>query len=62
LSDAAQELKELRRANDRVENLGRLDQIFLGHLPAEITTLEKAVGADDRQRNMMYHASGRFRG
>jgi hypothetical protein len=48
--------------NDCIENLGSLDQVFLGHIRAEITTLEKAVGADDRQRNVMSHASGRFCG
>ena len=62
LGDAAHELEELRGADDRVRNRGRLDQIFLGHLRAEVTAGEQAVGADDRQRHVMSDARGGFRG
>ena len=62
LGDAAHELEELRRADDRVGNLGGLDQVFLGHLRAEVTTRKQAIGADNRQRNVMSHAGGRFGG
>ena len=44
-----------------MKNLGGLDQVFLGHLRAEVTTRKETIGADDRQRNVMSHASGRFR-
>ena len=62
LGDAAHELEELRGAHDRVRNRGRLDQIFLSQLRAEVTAREQAVGADDRQRHMMADARGGFRG
>src|SRR5262249_20913462 len=62
LGDAAHELEELRSAHDRVRNRGRLDQFFLSHLRAEVTTREQAVGADNRQRHMMADARGSFRG
>jgi hypothetical protein len=61
LGDAAHELEELRSTHDRVRNRGSLDQIFLGHLCAEVTTREQAVGADDRQRHMMADARSGFR-
>jgi len=46
---------------DRIRNPGGLDQVFLGHLRPEVTTRKKAIGADNRQRNVMSQASGRFR-
>src|SRR6201982_3834904 len=58
--DAADELEELRRAQDRIGNAGRLDQILLGHLGAEVATVGTAVAADDRQRQMMLDAGGLF--
>jgi hypothetical protein len=57
-----QEFKELRRTDDRAGNLGRPDQLFLRDPRAKITALGKAVGADDRQRNVVSQASRRFRG
>ena len=62
LDDAADELEELGRAEDRVGNAGGLDQVLLGQLGAEVAALRQAVGADDRQRDVMPHAGGRFRG
>src|SRR6266516_5094521 len=53
LGDGAHELEELCCADDRVGNRRRLDQIFLSHLCAEVSTGKKAIGADDRQRNVM---------
>jgi hypothetical protein len=41
---------------------GRDSLLFLGHPRAEVTTRKKAIGADNRERNVMSHASGRFRG
>jgi hypothetical protein len=61
LSDATHELEELRGADNRIRNRGSLDQIFLGHLCAEVTAGEQAVGADNRQRHMMADARGGFR-
>ena len=61
-SDGADELEELRCANDRVRNLGGLDEVFLSHLRAEVTAREQAIGADDRQGHMMADAGGRFGG
>ncbi len=62
LGDGAHELEELCCADDRVGNRRCLDQIFLGHLCAEVAIGKKAIGADNRQRNVMSHAGGRFRG
>src|SRR5262249_21839408 len=62
LGDAAHELEELRGPHDRVRDRGRLDQVFLGHLRAEVAAREQAVGADDRQRQVMADARGGFRG
>ena len=62
LGDAVNELEELRRANDCIWNVGSLDQFLLGHLRTEKATLEKALGADDRQRNVMSYFSGSFCG
>src|SRR4029453_12366453 len=62
LDDGAHELEELRCADDCIGNRGSLDQGFLDHLRAEVTAREKAIGADNRQRNMMSHAGGRFCG
>src|SRR6266481_2567215 len=42
LGDATHELEELRSTHDRVRNRGSLDQIFLGHLCAEVTTRKQA--------------------
>jgi hypothetical protein len=50
------------RAQDRIWNAGRLDQILLRHLGAEVATVGTAVAADDRQRQMMLHVGGLFRG
>jgi hypothetical protein len=60
--DAADELEELRRAQDRIRNAGRLDQVLLRHLGAEVATVGITVAADDRQRQVMIHARGFFRG
>jgi hypothetical protein len=46
--------------HDRIRNRGRLDQVFLGHLCAEVTAREHAVGADNRQSHMMADTSGGF--
>ena len=62
LGDAADELEELRCADDRVGNQRGLDQVFLGHLRAEVTTGKQTIGADNRQRDVMSHAGGRFGG
>ena len=59
--DAPHELKELRRTNDRIRNARSLDQVFLRHLRAEVTTRQQALGADDRQCHVMPHFGGRFR-
>ena len=56
------ELEELRRVDDRVRDRGVLDQLLLGELRAEVAALGQAVGADDRQRDVMSHARGRLRG
>ena len=61
-SDAADELEELRGADDRVRNLRGLDEVFLGQLRAEVAAREHAVGADDREGHMMADAGGRFGG
>ena len=60
--DAAHELEEMRCADDRKWNWGGLDQVFLGHLRAEVSTCMKGLGADNGQRNVVPYASGRFRG
>ena len=52
----------MRRPNDRIGNLGSLDQFFLGHFRSEITTGKKTLSANDGQGDMVYDASGRFRG
>ena len=59
---SANELEELRRANDCVGDLGSLDEALLLYLRTEKSTLEKALGADDRQRNVMPDSGGSFCG
>ena len=54
--------EKLRYADDRVRNLGSLNQVFLGHLRLEVTARQKAISADDRQRKVMTHPRSRFRG
>src|SRR5262245_27159363 len=60
--DRAEELEELRGAEDRVGNLGGLDQTFLGDLRPHVAAVRKAVGPHYRQRDVVLHAGGRFRG
>jgi hypothetical protein len=55
IDDAADELEELRCAEDRVRDRPRLDQLLLGDLRAEVAAVRKPVGADNRQRNVMSH-------
>jgi hypothetical protein len=62
LGDGSDELEELGCADDRVGNPRSLDQVLLGHLRAEVPAGKKTTGADDRQRNVMPHASGRLGG
>lgn len=62
IDDAADELEELRRAQDGVGNPGGSDQLFLGVLRAQLAAFRKTVGADDRKRDVMLHASRRFSG
>src|SRR5262249_19944981 len=45
---------------DRVRDLGGLDQALLGHLRAEVAAHEEALGADDRQCDVVGDAGGRF--
>jgi hypothetical protein len=61
-ANAAHEFEKLGGTHDRIRNRGRLDQVFLGHLRAEIAAGEQAFGADNRQSHMMADASGGFRG
>ena len=60
--DAADKFEELGRVDDRVGNVGGPDQLFLSHLATEVAAGLQAVGADDRQRDMMRNAGGPFRG
>src|SRR2546428_703582 len=60
--DALDELEELRRVNDRVRNRRSLDQRFLSDLRSEVPALCQAVGAHDRQGNVMPNACRRFCG
>ena len=42
-------------SDDRIRNSGRLDQLLLGHLRAQIAACGKAVGAFDGSRlNKLY--------
>src|SRR5262249_49607043 len=50
------------RTDDRVRDLGGLDQSLLGHHRAEVAAHEEALGADDRQRDVVGDAGGRFGG
>jgi hypothetical protein len=52
----------LRCTDDRKWNLEGLDQIFLGRLCAKVTTFLKAVGADNRQGDVMTNTRVRFCG
>ena len=55
------ELEEICVARTMVKGMpGAADQVFLGHLRAEITAREKTVGADDRQGDMMPHSGQSF--
>src|SRR5688572_7574323 len=60
--NAVDELEELCRAQDRIGNHGVFDQLFLGHLGAQVAALRNPVGTDHRQRDMMPHARGRLGG
>jgi hypothetical protein len=55
ISDAAEEFKELRRADDRVRDAGGLDQFLLRELGAEVAILW-AIDAHDRQGNVVLDA------
>jgi hypothetical protein len=46
--------------NDRVRDRGLRDQLLLRELRAEVAALGQALGADDRQRDVMPHPGGRF--
>src|SRR5262249_15719346 len=58
VGDAADELEELGRVDDRVGDRGVLDQLLLGNLRPHVTTVGQAVGPHDRQRHVMPNASG----
>ena len=62
VGDSVYELKELRRADDRVWDRGVPDQSLLGELGAEVAALGQSVGADDGQRDVMSHTRGLLRG
>ena len=62
LDDAVGEFEELRRAQDRVGNAGRLDEVFLRHLGAQVAAVGQPVGTDDRQGEMVPHAGHLFGG
>ena len=57
-----QEVVELRRAQNRVRDCRKADEIFLCEFGAEVTARQQAVGADDRQRQVMADARSGFRG
>ena len=60
--DALHEFEELRRLDDGVGDRGLLDQLLLSALRAEVPAPGQALGSHDRQRNVMPHACGHFRG
>ena len=62
VGDASDELEELRCAEDRVRDGARLHRLLLRELRTEIAAIRESVGADDRQRDVVPHAGGRFRG
>src|SRR3546814_9417302 len=61
LDDAADELEELRRAQDGVGNAGGLDKLLLGHLRPDVAALEQPGGPDDREGDVMADAGGGLR-
>src|SRR4051794_10568181 len=56
LGDLGQELEELRGAQDGVRNRAGFDLALLGDLRAQVAAVGEAVGADDRQREMVADA------
>jgi hypothetical protein len=48
IGDAADELEELRRADDRVGDGPGLDQLLLRELRAQVAALGEPLGSDDR--------------
>ena len=53
VGDAADELEELRRAEDRVRDGRGLDRLFLGELRTEVAAVLEPVGADDGERDVV---------
>ena len=51
--DGAEKFEELRCPDDRVGDACLLDRLFLGQLGAKIATILQAVGADDREGDVM---------
>ncbi|KAG1433730.1 hypothetical protein G6F57_021952 [Rhizopus arrhizus] len=62
LHDAAQKLEELRAVDDGVGDAAFDNQRFLGDLAAEVSAFSQAVRTDDRQRDVVAHASPGFSG
>ena len=63
IGDPADELEELRCADDRVGDGPGLDQLLLRDLRAHVAALgSEPVRADDRQRDVVSHAGGRLCG
>jgi hypothetical protein len=62
IGDPADELEELRRADDRVGHGCPLDRFLLGELGPEVPAVGQPVGADDRQGHVVADTEGRFCG
>ena len=60
ISDALKELKELRRADNRIWDCRSLDQFFLSHLRAQVSARGKPLAADHRERDVVAHAGFRL--